>query len=64
MLIAKDGLQGHHLAVCSHGVEENPDCIPHPCPTAEFIKSSKGSSRFDKNCQPVDSERHLTGEKS
>ena len=29
-LILKGGLQGHHLAVCSHGVEENPYYIPEP----------------------------------
>jgi hypothetical protein len=30
MLIPKGGLQGHHLTVCRHGVEGNPDCIPDP----------------------------------
>ena len=29
-LILKGELQGHHLAISSHGVEENPYYIPHP----------------------------------
>ena len=64
MLILKGGLQWHHPVVCSHGVEENPYFIPDRLLRRTFIKPSRDRVWFDKNCQPVDSERHLTREKS
>ena len=64
MLILKGGLQRHHLVVCSHGVEENPYSIPDRLFRRIITKPSRDRVRFDKNCQPIDSERHLTREKS